>query len=156
MAEATSKFRGRFEVRLDEKGRFSLPSVWREDVASGNAFCVTNSFFHKKPCLDLMIQSSWTSLESRLAQLPQLRPEVQVFNRFYLSAGHHLSLDSHGRLMVPPSLRRFGRLEEDLILIGMGDKIEIWHPPLWEEITLNISEDFESILEKVSGAGGVL
>jgi MraZ protein len=89
-------------------------------------------------------------LEKKIDGLSALEPSVQAFNRFYLSAGQELELDTQNRLVVPQSLRKYAGLEGSLILVGMGDKFEIWDSETWSKVFSRLTDDFENLQVQVS------
>ena len=86
----TTHFRGRFEIKVDPKFRLILPAPFREVVklSSDSRMVITNSQYQGKRCLDVYPFAEWKKLETRISKLPQLKVEVQNFQRFYLSGGH--------------------------------------------------------------------
>lgn len=144
-------FRGRFELKLDAKGRLSLPPAYRH-ILNGEhpQLIVTNSRYRGKSCLHVYSLQEWEKLERRIAKLSSLQTEVQAFTRFYLSAGQVVELDAQNRILVPQSLRRFAGLEAQVALVGMGSKFEVWAQSTWEELHEELSEAFEETMSAVA------
>lgn len=144
-------FRGRFEIKVDPKGRLSLPQAYRQILPTETPqLIVTNSRYLGKSCLHAYSLPEWEKLERKIARLSSLRPEVQAFSRFYLSGGQLVELDSQNRILVPQSLRRFASLEAQAVLVGMGPKFEIWSQDTWNQIYENLTESFEATLDAVA------
>jgi MraZ protein len=114
----------------------------------------TNSLFQNKPCLHAYSASGWDELERRVESLPALRPEVQAFQRFYLSGGHELELDSQGRFLLPQALRKHAGLNEFATLVGMGDKLEIWSAESWRAVNDSLAASFEETLAAIARLEG--
>lgn len=145
------QFRGRFEIKLDAKGRLSLPSAYRSLLPGENPqVIVTNSRFRGKSCLHVYTMGEWEKLERKIAKLSSLKAEVQAFNRFYLSGGHPVEVDAQGRALIPQSLRKFAGLESQAVLVGLGAKFEIWSLDAWNEIYEDLTENFEETLNAVA------
>ncbi len=142
-------FRGRFETRLDPKGRLSLPSTYRSETSS---LIVTNSRFRSRSCLHVYTSDEWEKLESKIGGLSALQAEIQAFSRFYLSGGQVVELDAQGRFSIPLSLRRYAGLEADIMLVGLGDKFEIWAQDQWSAVYSELTETFEETLNAVAAA----
>ncbi len=142
-------FRGRFEIKLDPKGRLSLPTGYRSVLSVGELM-VTNSRYRGKSALDVYSIVEWEKLEHRIAGLSSLRPEVQAFNRFYLSGGQKLEVDAQNRILVPQSLRRYAGLESEVVLIGLGAKFEIWSSESWNTIHTQLTDSFEETMAAVA------
>jgi MraZ protein len=76
-----------------------------------------------------------------------LKPEVVAFQRYYVSSAEVTELDSQGRLLVPQHFRDYAELKEDLVLAGMGSKIEIWSQKKWGQLLGDIEKDFTRITQ---------
>ena len=72
--------KGRFEIKMDAKGRMNLPSALNDLETS--SFVVTNSQYQGCRCLDIYTKEEWEKLETRISQLSPLKKEVQAFQRF--------------------------------------------------------------------------
>ena len=144
-------FRGRFEIKLDPKGRLSLPPAYRQNLTGSHPeLVITNSRYRGRSCLDVYSLGEWEKLERRIARLSSLKPEVQAFNRFYLSGGQSVELDAQNRVLVPQSLRKFSGLESHAVLIGLGGKFEIWSQEAWSSIYDQLTESFEDTMSAVA------
>ncbi len=145
-------FRGRLDCKIDDKGRMNLPTLYRESLPKKQSqrFVITNGLFQGQACLDVYSWSEWEKLEARIQKLPQLRSEVQAYRRFYLSAGQVTDLDKSGRLLIPLSLRKHAALKEEVVLVGMGEKFEIWSLDSWDTLHRGMLDQYESILGVVA------
>lgn len=133
-------FRGRYEHAIDGKGRTSLPSRFREVLASmGETRLVLSTGL--EPCLVAYPMSEWLSFEERLARLPQLDPSVAMLRRIYVSGAIECDIDKLGRLLIAPSLRAHAGLSRDALWAGMGRHIELWSKHRFEQLTSNVLED---------------
>lgn len=149
--QQSGPFRGRFELKLDPKGRMALPPKYRGLFHSQNPeLVVTNSRFRGHSCLDVYGLAEWEKLEKRISKMSSLRAEVQAFSRFYLSGGQPVEVDAQGRILVPQSLRKFAGLEADVVLVGLGSKFEIWSLGSWSSIYGELTDSFEETLNAVA------
>ncbi len=151
----TKLLRGRFDCKVDAKGRLSLPSALRTQLPASSStkpvnLVITNSLFKNRKCLDVYPEDEWKKLEKRIAALPSLKVEVQAYQRFYLSAGQPIELDGHHRMLVPQTLRKFAGIEEDIVVIGMGSKFEIWPASIWLSLQEELSQQFDDIQAAVA------
>lgn len=148
-----ARFRGRFEVKLDPKGRISLPAAFRAAVGGARSerkIVVANGRYQNKPYLNAHSFSEWAALERRIGALPSLKPEVQAFQRFYLSSGQEIEVDEQGRFSIPLTLRRYAALESDATLVGLGDKFEIWPADAWASVHEALSASFDETMAAVA------
>ena len=143
-------FRGRFQCRLNDKGRLSLPSAFRGKSESSETLIVTNSLYQGNKCLDVYSLKQWTELEKQILKLPRLKPEVQAYQRFYMAGGLEVKIDSQSRMLIPMSLRQFANLKEDVMIVGLGNKFEVWSEKVWSRLYENMNNNFDQIVETVS------
>ncbi|MDO4283807.1 MAG: division/cell wall cluster transcriptional repressor MraZ [Eubacteriales bacterium] len=142
-------FMGEYSHSLDAKGRLIIPAKYRE--ALGNAFVVTKSL---DKCLCIYDTESWNAFTARLAALPHNTREQRELVRFFLSGASEVEVDKQGRILLPANLRAAAGIDRDVVLAGVGDKIEIWSKEAWEG---NISnEEINRIAEKMMGEGLVI
>ncbi len=147
----TGPFRGRFEIKLDPKGRLLIPAAYRQNLPVENPqFIITNNRYRGKSCLHAYSIHEWEKLERNISRLSSLKAEVQAFNRFYLSAGQVADVDSQNRILVPQSLRKFAGLVGGVFLVGLGNKFEIWAESTWNSLYEDLTENFEQTLEAVA------
>ncbi len=136
-------FRGRFEHTIDLKGRTSIPSKFREILASNydERLMVTNW----DGCLWAYPFAEWITIESKVSALPQFDKRVKAIQRVFISAASECPIDKQGRLLIPPTLREYAALDKDIILAGMTKRIEIWAKERWlsefEKSQKMVSED---------------
>ena len=143
-------FRGRFQCRLNDKGRLSLPSAFR-GKSDSETLIVTNSLYQGNKCLDVYSLKQWVDLEKVIMKLPRLKPEVQAYQRFYMAGGLEVKIDSQSRMLIPMSLRQFAGLKEEVMIVGLGNKFEVWSEKVWSELYKNMNNNFDHIVETVSG-----
>lgn len=145
----TPQFYGRFEVKVDPKFRIILPASFRSHIRDSR-MVVTNSQYQGKKCLDVYEWNEWKKLENKISRLPQLKVQVQNFQRFYLSGGHPVEPDSQGRFLIPPSLRAYAGISSEVILVGFANKFEIWAKETWTGLFENLVDGFENTLADIS------
>jgi MraZ protein len=95
-------------------------------------------------------------LNRKLPKCPSLKKEVQAYQRFYMSGGQVVGLDTQNRINLPQSLRSFAGIETQVMLVGMGQKIEIWSEPVWTSLQEQMADEFEDILAVVADLEGEL
>lgn len=120
-------FMGRYKHTIDPKGRLSIPSKYRDLL--GDEFVVSAGM---DGCLFVYADDAWKSFEAKLAALPLSDENARQFARFFLSGAQYVTLDKQGRILMPQDLRDFAGLEKDVVLAGMGSRIEIWSIGKWE------------------------
>lgn len=125
-------FRGVNHLTLDAKGRMAMPSRYRDRLVQrcDGQMVVTVDPDH---CLLLYPLPEWEEIERKLVRLPSLNPAARRLQRLLIGHATECELDSHGRILVPPPLREFAGLERRVVLIGQGNKFELWDEAAWSE-----------------------
>ena len=125
-------FRGATKVTLDAKGRLAIPTRYRERIAArcdGQLVCTVDRDY----CLLLYPLPDWEEIERKLIRLPSLNKQARRLQRLMVGYASELELDGHGRILLPRELRDFAALERQAILIGQGNKFELWDEERWNE-----------------------
>src|SRR5688572_26801487 len=125
-------FRGAAKVTLDAKGRMVLPTRYREHAleSSQGKLVVT---VDRDQCLLLYPFPEWEQIERKLMSLPSLHAQARRLHRLMVGHATELDLDGHGRLWMPPELREFAGQERRGMLIGQGNRCELWDEARWNE-----------------------
>ncbi len=133
-------FLGEYTHTIDEKGRLTIPAKFRGEVAAG--LVVTRGFDQN---LMIFTLSGWEELAAKIAQRPLSDPQARAFRRRVFSAAIDLTPDRQGRILLPQNLREFAHLDDEAIITGMYNYLEIWSPSAWEPVReeLDNSDDAE-------------
>ena len=126
-------FRGAAKITLDDKGRLVLPTRYRERVLERSKGQLIATVDRDGDCLLIYPLNDWEELERKLMELPNLHPQVRRLQRLMVGYATELSLDGHGRMLLPQELREFARLERHAVLIGQGSRCELWDEARWNE-----------------------
>ena len=124
-------FRGVQHINMDAKGRLAIPARQREPLHSECAGCVVVTIDTMAPCLTVYPLPEWERIEKEIQALPALKPAVKRFQRLMLGYATDLELDGSDRLLFPPPLREHAKLDKKLVLVGQGNKLEVWSEALW-------------------------
>jgi len=120
-------FQGETAITLDDKGRISIPTAYREPVAAitGNRLVITyNPFEHG--CLWLHPVADWEALRDQVAALSPLDATHRSLQLKLVGAATVLEVDGNARITIPASQRAAAGIEKRAILLGMGKKFELW------------------------------
>lgn len=120
-------FMGEYNHNIDAKGRLIVPAKFRE--ALGDEFVVTKGM---DGCLFVYDNAGWQTFAEKLRSLPMIDKEVRQFTRFFLAGAASVEVDKQGRILIPSVLREFADITKDAVLIGVGNRIEIWSRDRWE------------------------
>ncbi|MGH8413825.1 MAG: division/cell wall cluster transcriptional repressor MraZ [Gammaproteobacteria bacterium] len=124
-------FRGVNNLTLDAKGRLAVPSRYRERLieACNSQLVVTIDRGYYLLIYPLPI---WEEIETKLARLPSLHPQVRELQRLLVGHATEVGMDGHGRVLLPQELREFAKLERDVVLLGLMNKFELWDKTTWD------------------------
>ena len=139
-------FRGEHYHGLDEKGRVIMPLKFRN--ALGNSFVITKGV---GPCLSVYKEADFDKIEADLNKQPSLDPHVLRMKRLLCGPAVDTDTDNQGRVALPGNLRQWAGIDTEVVVVGMGEKIEIWSRTGW--IALNESLDDELIVGSARETG---
>jgi len=139
---------GQYEHSLDAKGRLIMPAKLREDM--GEKFIITKGL---DGCLFGFSQKEWENFEAKLKTLPLTNKNARDFVRFFLSGAMECEIDKQGRFLISSNLRKVATLEKEVVIIGVGTRIEIWNKDKWEEYNSEENISADSIAENMTMLG---
>jgi MraZ protein len=125
-------FRGANKITLDAKGRVAIPTKYRERLSER---CDSQLILtvDRDYCLLIYPLPDWEDLERRLMRLPSLHRQVRRLQRLMVGYATEVELDGHGRVLLPRELREYAGLDKQAILIGQGNRFELWDELRWNE-----------------------
>ncbi len=141
-------FRGVQHINMDAKGRLAMPARQREPL---RALCdgqIVVTIDTQVKCLVIYPLPDWERIEKQIQSLPALKPAVKRFQRLVLGYATDVEMDGNGRCLLPQPLRDYAQLDKKLVLVGQGNKLELWAEELW------LAEREQALLE--SGADAEL
>ena len=118
---------GEYQHNMDQKGRVTVPSKFREDL--GDKFYVCRGL---DGCLFLLSQSQWDSLVEKVAAIPLA--QGKGIQRYFFSGAAEVEPDKQGRILIPAKLRQYAALEREVIINGASKCLELWNPERWAPI----------------------
>lgn len=143
------RLHGRYNIKMDLKGRVAVPVALREQLGdkTADALVITN----KNNCLELFPKDEWESFLRKNDQLPEMDPDVELFQVFYVSGYQEVVLDKAFRILIPPSLREEAGLKNEVVMIGMGNKIQIYDVATWKTVSDEAKRRLPEIRGKLAG-----
>jgi len=143
-------FEGEFRCKLDDKGRFFIPSSIRELLDKGKPDQTKSVMFVRgqTECLWLYALPDW---ENKLARARETLDDDQsrLFMHFIVSETMGSEIDRSGRICVPRRLRELSGIEEEIVAIGMYDRLELWSLEEWNSYLARMEEKYETSLNKI-------
>lgn len=125
-----------------------MPAKLREDM--GEKFIITKGL---DGCLFGFSQNEWENFEIKLKTLPLTNKNARDFVRFFLSGAMECEIDKQGRFLISSNLRNVATLEKEVVIIGVGTRIEIWNKDKWEEYNSEENISADDIAENMTMLG---
>jgi len=141
-------FYGEYNHNIDDKGRMSIPSKFREEL--GEKFYVTKGL---DQCLFVFPLEEWQIFQNKLKDLPLTRSNARKFTRFFNAGAMDYGLDKQGRINITPVLRKHASIEKEVVVIGVGTRIEIWSKTAWDEYNSPENMNYDEIAEAMEELG---
>lgn len=147
-----SYFSSEYECKLDAKGRIVLPARFKANLpeSGGNSIAITRGF---EPCLVVYPLTEWQKLLSKVSGMNEFNEEYRNFQRNFFRGNTEVELDNNGRFLLPKTMLKYAQLDKDAVLVGMGNRIEIWNPDLYNNFLINDQKEFSKLAEKYLGEG---
>lgn len=139
-------FKGEFNHTIDPKGRMIIPVKLRDEL--GDSFVVTKGL---DGCLWMFDNQQWEQVEEEIKGMPFTLKEARVISRFIIAGACDGELDKQGRMLLPSNLREYADITKDVVLAGVGSRIEIWSKERYESISQ--VDDMDAMAEKLIELG---
>ena len=135
-------FIGEFHHNIDDKKRLIIPSKFREEL--GDEFVITRGI---ENCLYVYSKTSWNEITNKLGTLPFTKKNARSFNRFFLSGATVAEFDKNGRVLITSPQLSYAEITKECVIIGVGDRLEIWSLEKWNDFYDSASQDMSDIAE---------
>ena len=141
-------FYGEFEHAIDRKGRLIVPAKFRQALKDHS---VKSLFLTRglDGCLFLFPELEWRLAESRFKQIPFTKGEGRKFNRLFFSGAAEVMVDRLGRLLIPRGLKEFAQIKQDVVIVGVSSRMEVWAKEKWQAFYESSRQSFEEVAERV-------
>ena len=141
-------FYGEYEHTIDRKGRLIVPAKFRQALKEQE---IKSLFLTRglDGCLFLFTEGEWRVVEGRFKQIPFTKVEGRKFNRMFFSGAAEVTIDGLGRLLVPKTLKEFAHIKQDVVIVGVSNRIEIWSKEKWHAFYESSRQGFEEVAERV-------
>lgn len=127
-------FWGEYLHHLDKKGRLIIPARYRKELADGAI--LTRGLDQN---LIIYPQATWQAVTQQINDMPITQPGARALRRLLFSGAVEMSFDKQGRVLVPPYLREYASIENEVLVVGMENFIELWEPECWQKALAGVS-----------------
>lgn len=144
---------GEHRCKVDAKGRLMFPAKLRKQLEEvmHHGLVINRDIFEK--CIVLYPKPEWDRVNSEMSRLSRYNREHQLFQRKFMMGASGVELDKTGRLLLPSILTEFAGIKpgdkNDVIISGLGEKIEIWSLDNYNQAFMTNDDDFAGLAEKV-------
>ena len=141
-------FLGEHQHTIDPKGRIVLPSRFRPDLEKG---CFVTKGLDR--CLFIFTPEQWEIEAKEFRSLDRRDRQLRNYSRVFFAGAIDQQLDKQGRVQIPTGLREYAGLDKDVIVVGVAERIEIWSPSAWRELTAGADDEYADT-DEANQSGG--
>jgi MraZ protein len=140
-------FTSEYECKLDAKGRLVLPARIKNGLpeTSGSELVVGLGF---EKCLIVYPILEFKKLYAKVAGLSEFNPDYRKLQRNFFRGNTVVELDNSGRFLIPKQMLNYAQLEKQVVVVGMGNKVELWNPELYKEQLYDNQNEFSDHVQK--------
>ena len=138
-------FLGEFEHSIDDKGRLAIPARFRAALEEG--LVMTRGV---ERCLVIYDAESWRGVSDRVRNLNPWQEEARRMQRHFFSGAVPAQADKLGRVVVPQFLRTYAQLDDEVTVVGVADRIEVWSRAEWQRQRSDAERDSAELAEHLA------
>ncbi|PCK09179.1 MAG: cell division/cell wall cluster transcriptional repressor MraZ [Alteromonadaceae bacterium] len=124
-------YQGSHSINMDVKGRMAIPVKYRDMLASACGGRIVMTAHTQDRCVLVYPETEWLNILPKIEALPSFNRAALRAQRLLIGYACPLELDGNGRVLVPPTLRDYAKLEKKVMLVGLGKKFELWNEEAW-------------------------
>lgn len=137
---------GNYVTQLGSGNRVAVPKRFRSQL--GESFIVAKWY---EKCLVIISETSWSELLQKLTGDQRVpTAAVRDTNRFIMGSAFEVVPDGQGRFVIPDALKKFAGLTDEVVFLGLGDRVEVWDKKEWESRESFIGEHAAALLESLA------
>ena len=129
-------FSGAYSHSVDSKGRTVIPARFRSKL--GERFYLTRGMHG---CLWIFSEEEWREFQNKVAPKSFLDGNGIKLERFFVGSAVECMPDGQGRIAVPQNLREYAGIEDEIWVVGLGKKVEIWSNAKWQEFNNSLTDE---------------
>jgi MraZ protein len=121
---------------MDNKGRTVVPSKFRSKL--GERFYMTRGMHG---CLWIFSDEEWREFQKMMTPKSVLDGRGLKLERFFIGSAVECMPDGQGRIAVPQNLRDYAGIQDDIWIVGLSNKVEVWSAARWDEFNASLTDD---------------
>ena len=126
-------FKGIHNLSLDSKGRLGIPVKYRDNIIGLVKGAMVITIDTEEKCLLLYPSNFWSKIQDKISKLPSFNKNARRIQRLLVGHAEDIDVDSNGRILISKPLREYASSSKKVILIGQGEKFEIWDQGTWSQ-----------------------
>ncbi|NMM50075.1 division/cell wall cluster transcriptional repressor MraZ [Marinigracilibium pacificum] len=140
-------FTSEYEIKLDAKGRLTLPAKLKSGLpeSNGSELVLRRGF---EQCLILYPMTEWKKIYQKIVGLNEFNEEHRKLQRNFFRGNSVVELDSSGRILIPKPMMSFANLDREVVMVGVGNKIELWNPDVYNNYLIDDQQEFSDLAGK--------
>ncbi|MDP3244946.1 MAG: division/cell wall cluster transcriptional repressor MraZ [bacterium] len=139
---------GKYQNNMDAKKRVPIPAKFRDLL--GKTVIITRGL---EDCLFVYSMADWQEFADKLSKLPLSQESARSFARLMFSGAMEVELDDLGRVLIPEYLKSHAQLKKEAVIIGAGNRLEIWDKEKWEKYQMNETGDMSETVADLKEFG---
>ena len=126
-------FRGVNQVNMDGKGRLTVPTRYRDEILETCRGSMVVTIDTEERCLLIYPQPSWEDIQRKVESLPSFNSAARRVQRLLIGHATDIPMDRNGRILITSPLREYAMLDKQIVLLGQGNKLELWDEATWTD-----------------------
>lgn len=139
---------GEYRHTIDEKKRLAIPSKFRKELGEGAV--ITKGLDN---CLVIYPTKPWKDKAEKLAALPETSREAREYARTILPGAATAEFDRLGRILIPEYLKEYAKMEKNVVITGLYNRLEVWAEKLWDAYRRKAESNIEDSVSKLKDFG---
>jgi len=131
---APTYYNSLFQHGVDEKRRVQIPAKWRPTEASVELTLILWPKSQEGPCVRVLPPKEMAQLMDSIDAMPNSDPNKTVLKRFIGSESVQATVDKSGRICLPEEMARAADIKDEVVLVGLLDRFEIWNPDRFQKV----------------------
>lgn len=136
---------GNYQTKLSVKGRIAFPSKFKKTL--GTKLIITAGY---EKSLMIVAKANWQSVVGSITNQKLTLEPARATDRFLLGSAFELTLDAQGRFIVPAYLKKYAKLTDEVVFIGVGNRVELWSMDRWQNYEQYLDKNIEKLSQKLS------